>query len=87
MPVKKELMKLIPKLYRRSYEDNGLYFFVRGQKQLLPSLTIDLAIKNYFREVGIEFDEWDLDCARVTYFRMVHEFYDNQKCNETAKAI
>lgn len=87
MPVKKEMMKLIPKIYRCSFENNGLYFFVRGQKQLLPTMTVDLAIKNYFREMGISFDEWDLDCARVTYFRMQHEFYDNQKCNETSQTL
>lgn len=75
MPKEKELHRIIPKIYRRCAEDLGLFFWVKAQKSIVPTIRVDQAILSYFREIGISVDEWDLECARITYFRMQHEFY------------
>lgn len=88
MPVEKQLKKLIPRIYKYNFENNGLFFFVKGQQQLFPTLSIDNAITNYFRFSGIDCDDWDLRSASTTFHRMQHDFYEylrNEKTAETVK--
>jgi hypothetical protein len=83
MPREKEFIKLVPKIYRRNAEDLGLFFWIRAQKDIVPTITIEQAILSYFRELGVSVDDWDMITARQTYTRMQHEFYD--KCRENTK--
>jgi hypothetical protein len=76
MPVEKELTKLIPKIHKYHYENLGLFFFVKGQLKILPTMTLEQAILDYFRFAGISVDEWDIDSAKTTFNRMQHDFYD-----------
>ena len=77
MPRETETDKLIPKIYRRKYSDLGLFFFVEGQKSIMPAMGVRKAIENYFRYV-LE-DNYDVQCAEVTFMRMKHEFIDLQR--------
>ena len=78
MPKEKEVTKCIPKIYKRNAENIGLFFFVNAQRQIVPTVTLQQAIYNYFRFTGIE--DWDIESAMTTFSRLQKEFY--QDCRE-----
>jgi len=84
MPVEKELTKLIPRIYKYNAENLGLFFFVKGQLAILPTMTLEQAITKYFKFIGSSPDDWDVLSARTTYNRMQTDFYQCGK-NETTK--
>lgn len=75
--VEKELTKLIPRLYKKGAENLGLFFFVNAQRQIVPTITIDQAIRNYLK--FIDEDNWDSESAITTFCRMQKEFYEDCK--------
>lgn len=83
MPKEKSLTKCIPNIYKRNAENLGLFFFVKAQKQIVPTITLDQAIMNYFRFIEITLDEWDIESARVTYCNLQNDFLDY--CRETSQ--
>lgn len=86
MPVEKELTKLIPRIHRCNFENLGLFFFVRGQLKILPTMSVEQAIKNYFKFAEISIDDWDLEGAKTTYYRMQTMFYKNLKDENYGRA-
>jgi len=76
MPVESEFTRLIPKIYRNNYEKLALFFFVKGQLQMLPTMGLKLAINNFRRFTGITEDEWDYNCMRTLYNNTQKEFID-----------
>jgi len=79
MPKDKELTRLIPRMYKWNLENIGLFFFIKAQVTLIPTITMDQAIKNFRREIGISIDEWDDESIRSTYSRLQKEFYEGAK--------
>jgi len=77
MPKEKKLTKCIPKIYKRNAENIGMFFWVRAQKDLVPTITIEQSIMKFFRFTGIDIEEWDIDCAKVTYCRLQDEFFED----------
>lgn len=77
MPREKPYIKDIAKIYKRNYEDIGMFFFVEGQRQIVPAVTIEQGIDNYFRLLGIK--DFNHDSAMATYTRMKKELYESQK--------
>ena len=77
MPKEKTYKGVIERIYKRNYEDIGMFFFVEAQRQLVPALSIERAIDNYFRYMGIK--DFNHDSAMTIYGRMKKEF------NEAAK--
>jgi len=73
MPCEKEMLKLIPKIYKRNAEEIGLYFWVKAQLNILPTMSVDMAIKSFLRYTNSE--EWDVQSARTTYNRMQNDYY------------
>lgn len=69
-----ECTKLIPKIYKKKYEDLGMFFFVEGQKQIIPNITVWQAIKNYYRFIGQQI--YDENSSLVTLSRMRKSFID-----------
>ena len=69
--------KLIPKIYRRKYDDIGLFFFVEGQRSIMPAVSITKAIENYYRYVCE--DDYDLQCALTLHQRLKKEYYESAK--------
>lgn len=73
----KELTKLIPRIYKRNTENLMLFSWVNAQKQILPTITIEQSIWNFFKFAGI--DSWDMESAIVTYSRMQKEYFEDCK--------
>lgn len=73
----KESEKLIEKIYRRKYEDLSMYFFVVGHRFSVPGISIEKALMNYFRFIGEQ--NYNLESAMTTYFRLQSEFYESTK--------
>lgn len=74
MPKEKKYTGLIPSIYKRNYEDIGMFFFVEAQRQIVPAVTIEQAIDNYFHFLCVR--EFNHDSAVTIYSRMKKEFYD-----------
>ncbi len=74
MSKEKEILKIIPRFYRKGAEDIGLFFWVRAQLDVVPTIKIEQAIMSYLRFIGASLDEWDMDCARTIYYRMQKDF-------------
>ena len=70
-------VKMLPKIYKRNYRDLSLFFWVEGQRKLIPTITVEQSINLYHKHVGET--DWDIDSMRVTYNRMKKEFFCNQK--------
>lgn len=81
MPTDKTVNKLIPRIYKWNMENIGLFFFVKGQQQIFPTMTTKQAMNNYRRFICIDFDEWDDECMRSTFNRLQKEFNEAAKTN------
>lgn len=77
MPKEKTYKGAIARIYKRSYEDIGMLFWVEAQRSLVPGVTIERAIDSYYRFIGEK--EFNHDSAMTTYSRMKKEFYEAQK--------
>jgi hypothetical protein len=51
-----------------------MFYFVEAQRLLLPSLTIEKAIDNFYRFIGET--DFNHDSVYTTYLRMKKEFYE-----------
>ena len=76
MPKVRESQRLIPKLHRRNYEDISMYFFIIGQRSIMPAISVEKAMYNYFKYVGE--NEFNIESSMMTYFRMQKEY--NEGC-------
>lgn len=79
MPRKKEYISVIEKFYRNSFEDTGMFFWVEGQRRLVPAVTIEESIFLYFKYLCIE--DFNIESAISTYSRMKKELYASAKEN------
>ena len=74
MPKEKPYKGKIAASYTRNSEDIGMSYFVEAQRLLLPSLTIEKAIDNFYRFIGET--DFNHDSIYTTYLRMKKEFYN-----------
>jgi hypothetical protein len=77
MPKEKEYEKLIPKIYRRKYEDIALLFFVDGQRSIMPAISVEKALYNFFKYISEE--DYNIESALTTYQRLKKEYYESSK--------
>jgi hypothetical protein len=80
MPTTKRSDRLIHKIYRRNYTDLGMFFHVNGQRGLVPAISVEKAMYNYFKFIGEE--DFNIESSIVTYYRIQKEFNQSLK-NET----
>ena len=80
MPREKKFLGLIPAIYKRNYEDIGMFFFVEGQRNIVPALSIEIAILNYFKYCGVL--DYNLESAMTLYARMKKEYYEDSKTHK-----
>jgi hypothetical protein len=73
MPSEKEITKCIPKIYKRNAENIMLFCWVNAQRQIIPTITIEQAIWNFFKFADID---WDMESALSTYWRLQKEYKD-----------
>jgi hypothetical protein len=81
----KDINRLMPKVYRWNTYNTSMFFSIKTQTMFFPTMTIDQAITNYYKLTGIDEGEWDRMAIRVQYYRMLHEFYGDQKSDECTK--
>jgi hypothetical protein len=75
----------IPKLYRRQALDMLMFGFVGGMKAALPSLTINECLQMFQKEHSFSEDEYPLRSAWQTYNRMMEEYHDTRRSNNSTK--
>jgi len=85
MPKDKDFKKMIPRMYKYNAENLGLFFFLKAQLQVFPTMTIEQGIKNFRRLMGLTIDDWDDESMKSTYHRMQREYYEDQKNECTQK--
>ena len=71
---------MIPKIYRRNYEDIAMFFYVTGQRVILPALSIEKALYNFFKSVREE--DFNIESARVTFQNLQKEYYESTKTSK-----
>ena len=54
-----------------------MLFFVDGQRAIMPAVSVEKAVRNYFRFVGEE--NYNFESAMTTYFRLKKEYYESAK--------
>jgi len=79
MPKEKTYKTHIEHIYKRNYEDIGMFFFVEAQRQIVPAVTIEQAICNFFHFISVM--NYNLESAMTTYGRIKKEFYEASKTN------
>lgn len=73
------LKQNIPKIYKRQFLEAFLFGWIRGQKTLVESLTVQQSIEAFYKDTGIDESEFPIkDCFNV-YNRMTQENYDSIK--------
>jgi len=83
MPKEKSYLSIIQRIYKRNYEDIGMFFFVEAQRQIVPMVTIEQAIMNYFKYLRI--NDCNVESAITTYSRLKKEFYESAKTDRTER--
>ena len=73
------MSKLIPRIYKWNAENLGLFFSIKSQLQIFPTMQIQAAINNFRKLTGITIDDWDDESMRATYNRLQNEFYETSK--------
>jgi len=66
----------IKQLYRSTLEDIAMFFFVEGQRQLVPSLPVLQCIKNFAKMCDLLDDDFDPNQANVIYYRLKRRYFD-----------
>jgi len=54
-----------------------MFFFVEAQKQIVPAITIEQSIYNFFRYIGEE--DYNIESTMVTYTRIKKKYFEDQK--------
>ena len=81
MPKETKSEKLIHKIYRRKYEDIAMLFFVDGQRAIMPAITVEKAMYNFFKFIGET--EYNIESKLTTYSSLKKEFYESQRNADT----
>ena len=82
MPCEKELTKLIPRIYKWNTESIGLFFFIKAQLQIFPTMRLQQGFNNYRKFTGMTIDEWDDESMRSTFNKLQIDFYENSKTHK-----
>lgn len=82
MPLEKKVTQLIPRIYKWNAENMALFWFIKGQMQLFPTIRLQQAMNNYRRFTGITVEDWDDESMRSTFNNMQKDFYKSMRtCN------
>jgi hypothetical protein len=87
MPRTKGLYTDLPKLLQRQTVDTLMLGYVIGwsKRSTFPVLQIKNGVESFMREMNITEDEYPLESAIVTYYRMLKEYNSFKKYHETNK--
>jgi len=79
----RESETIIPKIYRRKYEDLGMFFWVEAQIKIVPTCRTEQSICSYYKFIGI--DDYNLESAVTMVSQMRGEFIDLYKNENSEK--
>lgn len=79
MPKEHRLFIDIPRLYKRQCLDHIMYGYVNGLKRALPSMSIRQCIKHFVEDNELSEDDYALNTAHNTYFKLQRDYYDSKK--------
>jgi hypothetical protein len=71
MPKDKEILKLIPTIYRKNFENLGIFFWVEAQKNIIPGITIEQSIVKFLKFADMDLD---IETALTIYQRLKKEY-------------
>ena len=60
-----------------------MFFYVNGQRGLVPAISVEKAMYNYFKFISEE--DFNIESSIVTYYRIQKEFNTSLK-NETTES-
>jgi len=78
----KYLESIIPKFYRRQTFDIMIFVFIDTYRFLLPSVSIDEAVKAFVKRYSIDEELISLDAIQQSYYRSLHLHNDKQKAEK-----
>ena len=76
------LNKVIPKIYKRQWLEGVLFGWIRAHKTLVPSASVEQAIKSFYKDQDITEGEFPMQTCRTVYKRMTNEYYNSQKTGD-----
>lgn len=79
MPKDKRYKGLIPRIHKRKYEDIGMFFWIEGQRKLVPAATVEQCILQFFDYIQ---EDGNIESSISLYTKMKHEYYENAKTNK-----
>lgn len=74
-----EYKKAIPALYKRGHLETSLFSWVNCARYLFNTVSVDNVIMGFYKYYNISIDEYPLNTARQTYYRMLKELNDLEK--------
>lgn len=78
----KSVKQSIQKIYKRQWLEGVLFGWIRAQRTLVPSVTIEQAIQSFYKDLDITPDDFPTADCVTTYTRMTKELYESQKSNK-----
>ena len=87
MPRTKGLYTDLPKLLQRQTVDTLMLGYVIGwsKRSTFPVLQIKNGVESFMKEMNITEDEYPLESAIVTYYRMLREYNSFNDYHKTNK--
>ena len=84
MPIQKRSDRFIHKIYRRNYTDLGMFFYVMAQRNIVPAISVEKAMYNFFK--AIKEEDFNIESSIVTYYRIQKEFNQSLRNEEIQKS-
>ncbi len=75
----KSLKQSVNKIYKRQWLEGVLFGWIRAQKTLIESVTFEQSVLLFYKDLGIDEQDFPMADCITTYTRMQKEFYDSQK--------
>ncbi len=79
MPKRKKIFFNVPLMYQRQCIDHILFGYVNGIQKAMPSVSVLECVKYFMEDNGFCEDDYPLETACTTYFRMQKEYYESKR--------
>lgn len=79
MPRRKKVFINVPALYQRQCLDHILFGYVNGIRKAMPSVSVVECVKYFMDDNELSEDDYPLETACTTYWRMQKEFHESRK--------
>lgn len=74
-----EFKKSIQNLYKRGHLETALFSWINCARYMFSTVSVDAAIMGFYKYYGIAEEEYPLNTARLTYYRMQKELIQLEK--------